>query len=33
MPVIFAPLALLGRWGTQAFMASVIIGLAVPPLR
>lgn len=32
MNPIAAALALLGRWGTQAFAASVIVGLAVPPL-
>lgn len=32
MHVIAAALAQIGRWGTQAFVLSVLVGLAVPPL-
>ena len=32
MHVIAAGFAQIGRWGTQAFVLSVLVGLAVPPL-
>jgi BASS family bile acid:Na+ symporter len=32
MHLALAALAQIGRWGTQAFVASVLVGLCVPPL-
>jgi BASS family bile acid:Na+ symporter len=32
MHLILAALAQIGRWGTQAFVLSVLVGLALPPL-